>query len=120
MLLFIVPTTTPDSVFPTISKHLMLLFIINRCLKFLSSKLISKHFMLLFIRDSVSQAHLYTDFKTSHVIVYPSSSVFIVTGVPISKHLMLLFILTACLISLVTTPFQNISCYCLSGLLNRP
>ena len=70
MLLFIVPTTTPDSVFPTISKHLMLLFIINRCLKFLSSKLISKHFMLLFIRDSVSQAHLYTDFKTSHVIVY--------------------------------------------------
>ena len=75
-----------------ISKHLMLLFI--SC-NFFSANLlypISKHLMLLFILFPLLIKYPLSHFKTSHVIVYPY-----LDAMPES-----------------VSPFQNISCYCLS------
>ena len=70
----------------------MLLFIVSVLLVPYSLFLISIHLMLLFIHIEVKPTHTMADFNTSHVTVYPEVD-----------HIIE-----------IKTPFQYISCYCLS------
>ena len=74
-----------------ISKHLMLLFILDSSARSFRFS-ISKHLMLLFIRVEKLDEWIETNFKTSHVIVYHSDTYISIHCAFISKHLMLLFI----------------------------
>ena len=115
MLLFIRCCFLVFSLKSSISKHLMLLFIINITFWCICISYISKHLMLLFIgtwetgqdvQRSISK-HLMLLF-----IMYRRP--FPATAVCISKHLMLLFIYLAISGIVEFLKFQNILCYCLS------
>ena len=93
MLLFIRCCFLVFSLKSSISKHLMLLFIINITFWCICISYISKHLMLLFIM---------------YRRPFPA------TAVCISKHLMLLFIYLAISGIVEFLKFQNILCYCLS------
>ena len=136
MLLFIVfpRIITQSSLF--ISKHLMLLFIFVKysadrtenkfqniscyCLSiavyffgtgFPVFQNISCYCLSLM---GVSYPGIIGNFKTSHVIVYPSVPTIFAPVLLISKHLMLLFIQSNRIPVQTLRKFQNISCYCLS------
>ena len=93
MLLFIRCCFLVFSLKSSISKHLMLLFIINITFWCICISYISKHLMLLFIGTRETGQ----DVQRS-----------------ISKHLMLLFIYLAISGIVEFLKFQNILCYCLS------
>ena len=92
MLLFIRCCFLVFSLKSSISKHLMLLFIINITFWCICISYISKHLMLLFIPEKIPTSKHSEYFKTSYVIVYPISGIYYPHRTVISKHLMLLFI----------------------------
>ena len=118
-----------------ISIHLMLLFIRESIIWYLSALVISIHLMLLFIISDFTFNLSYFHFNTSHVTVYPYSQRYQISASAISIHLMLLFISVALAWMLTKSnfntshvtvyrykpvlyidmpTFQYISCYCLS------
>ena len=128
--------SSPQSSSISISIHLMLLFILSHrqlqlyppIFQYISCYCLSKV-------KGMDENHP-LNFNTSHVTVYPTTSAFIASlisfqyiscyclsdpqlqvssAVPISVHLMLLFISSSSNTNVAMMGFQYISCYCLSS-----
>ena len=98
-----------------ISKHLMLLFILDKFIFFAALTHISKHLMLLFIKDEQG--------NTKYITVFQNISCYCLSGyIPVLHSGKIAFqniscyCLSAVEIKVIqgTPRFQNISCYCLS------
>ena len=115
MLLFILTGSTGNRRVLGISKHLMLLFIDGQKRTFLLTLQDFKtSHVIVYPKEKDGKAWVKGDFKTSHVIVYPFQRGRGCKSWCISKHLMLLFIISPNSYTEQGGRFQNISCYCLS------
>ena len=93
----------------------MLLFITDERIFFEINSHISIHLMLLFISMFAFSHEKQSNFNTSHVTVYHWQIYLLFSVNKISIHLMLLFIALHPTLTLKSSSFQYISCYCLSG-----
>ncbi len=97
-----------------ISKHRMLLFILNTD-RYSEHRAKFQNIVCYCLSQSVViTSRKRTDFKTSYVTVYRGRLIGSLSSLKISKHRMLLFILESARVTASFDQFQNIVCYCLS------